>query len=74
MRHRGCKLLAAVTLKRAKSVTGQTFRVYPAEDVLAVADVTLDQSHVMLAVEFVDVAMGCGARSREFLANVALWC
>ena len=55
--HGGGQLLAAVAAAGAEHVAGQALGVDAAEHVLAVADVALDQRHVVLAGQVVDVAV-----------------
>ena len=54
----GGQLLAAVAAQGAEGVAGQAFGVDAAEDVAAVADLTLDEGDVVFAVEAVDEAVG----------------
>ena len=56
--HGGGQLLAAVTAEGAEGVAGEALGVDPAEDVLAVADVPLDQGDVVLSVQAVHEAVG----------------
>ena len=56
--HGGGQLLAAVTAEGTEGVAGEALGVNPAEDVLAVTDVPLDQGDVVLAVETVHKAVG----------------
>ena len=56
--HGGRQLLAAVAAQGAEGVAGEALGVDPAEDVLTVADVPLHQSHVVLAVDLVHIAVG----------------
>ena len=47
--HSGCQLLAAVAAARAEDVTSEAFAVNAAEEVLAVADIALDEGDVVFA-------------------------
>ena len=57
--HRPLQLLAAVAPQAAKRVSGETLRMHPDEDwTLCVPKVSLDESHVLLAGNGVQVGMG----------------
>jgi len=48
--HRQVKLITAVTAQRTKGVAGQTLRVSPDQHRFVPGDVTLDESHMVIAV------------------------
>src|SRR6185369_16302408 len=54
--HRFVQLPPAVTAQRVEDVAGETLRVHAGHDVLAVADLAVDQRDVLVIVDIVAIA------------------
>ena len=55
--HRAFELIAAIAAQRSKCIAGQTLGMHAGQKVLPVADRTLDERHMMLAAQAINVGV-----------------